>query len=149
MSLRLQYLPELHAGKYVGDVMQRHYLDMSGLWRTKRLWKPVKMIFYPEEKIMSDKIISIEEQDGPFQMTFQRIMRMVPDKDKEDKKLQRLIAFRLKIDGEATISEYLIKKIKAAIKCSYRGNLYDYLKDDLLEKTCVGDELKDPPPGAA
>jgi hypothetical protein len=50
MSLRLQYLPELHAGKYVGNVMQRHYLDMSGLWRTKRFWKPVKMIFYPEEK---------------------------------------------------------------------------------------------------
>ena len=98
---------------------------------------------------MSDKIISIEEQDGPFQMTFQRVMRMVPDKDKEDKKLQRLIAFRLKIDGEATISESLIKKIKEAIKCSYRGSLYDYLKDDLLVKTCVGDEVEDPPPGAA
>ena len=98
---------------------------------------------------MSDKIISIEEQDGPFQMTFQRVMRMVPDKDKEDKKLQRLIAFRLKIDGEATISEYLIKKIKEAIKCSYRGSLYDYLKDDLLARTCVGDELEDTPPGAA
>ena len=98
---------------------------------------------------MSDKIISIEEQDGPFQMTFQRIMRMVPDRDKQDKKLQRLIAFRLKIDGEATITEYLIGKIKEAIKCSYHGSLYDYLKDDLLEKTCIGDDIEDPPPGAA
>jgi hypothetical protein len=50
MPLRLQYLPGVHAGKHVGDVMQRHYLDMSGLWWTERLWKPVKMIFYPEEK---------------------------------------------------------------------------------------------------
>ena len=98
---------------------------------------------------MSDKIISIEEQDGPFQMTFQRIMRMVPDRDKQDKKLQRLIAFRLKVDGEATITEYLIGKIKEAIKCSYHGSLYDYLKDDLLEKTCIGDDIEDPPPGAA
>ena len=98
---------------------------------------------------MANKIISIEEQTGAFQMTFQRVMRMVPDRDKQDKKLQRLIAFRLRIDGEAAISEYLIKKIKEAIKCSYRGSLYDYLKDDLLEKTCVGDELDDPPAGAA
>ncbi|MDX1707093.1 MAG: hypothetical protein R3274_00745 [Desulfobacterales bacterium] len=98
---------------------------------------------------MTDKIISIEEQDGPFQMTFLRVMRMVPERDKQDKKLQRLIAFRLKIDGEAAISEYLIKKIKEAIKCSYRGSLYDYLKDDLLEKTCIGDDADESPPGAA
>jgi hypothetical protein len=98
---------------------------------------------------MVDKIISIEEQDGPFQMIFQRVMRIVPDRDRQDKKLQRLIAFRLRIDGEATISEYLIKRIKEAIKCSYRGSLYDYLKDDLLVKTCVDDDLENPPPGAA
>lgn len=98
---------------------------------------------------MADKIISIEEQNGAFQTIFQRVMRMVPDRDKQDKRLQRLIAFRLRIDGEAAITEYLIKKIKEAINCSYRGSLYDYLKDDLLEKTCVGDENKEPPPGAA
>ncbi len=98
---------------------------------------------------MSDKIISIEEQEGPFQTTFQRVMRMVPDRDKQDKKLQRLIAFRLRIDGEAAISEYLIKKIKEAIKCSYSGSLYDYIKDDLVEKTCEDSDLNDPPPGAA
>ena len=98
---------------------------------------------------MADKIISIEEQNGAFQMIFQRVMRMVPDRDKQDKKLQRLIAFRLRIDGEAAISEYLMKKIKEAIKCSFRGSLYDYLKDDLLEKTCIGDDTGDPPPGAA
>ncbi|MGD8961607.1 MAG: hypothetical protein PVF29_05025 [Desulfobacterales bacterium] len=98
---------------------------------------------------MAGKIISIEEQTGAFQTTFQRVMRMVPDRDKQDKKLQRLIAFRLKIDGEAAISEYLIKKIKEAIKCSFRGSLYDYLKDDILEKTCADDDLHDPPQGAA
>ncbi|MGD8993038.1 MAG: hypothetical protein PVI00_16390 [Desulfobacterales bacterium] len=98
---------------------------------------------------MADKIIAIEEQTGAFQTTFQRVMRMVPDRDKQDKKLQRLIAFRLKIDGEAAISEYLIMKIKEAIKCSFRGSLYDYLKDDMLEKTCIGDDLGGPSTGAA
>ena len=61
---------------------------------------------------MADKIISIEEHEGPFQMVFQRVMRMVPERDQHDKQLQRLIAFRLRIDGEAAISEYLVKKIK-------------------------------------
>jgi hypothetical protein len=101
------------------------------------------------EKIMTDKIISIEEHEGPFQMVFQRVMRMVPDRDKHDKKLQRLIAFRLKIDGEAAISEYLIKKIKEAIKCSYRGSLYDYLKDDVEARECKDPTSDDTPPGAA
>lgn len=98
---------------------------------------------------MSDKIISIEEQNGAFQTIFKRVMRLVPDRDKHDKKLQRLIAFRLRIDGEAAISEYLIKKIKEARKCSFRGSLYDYLKDDMIEKTCIDDDIGEPPPGAA
>jgi hypothetical protein len=80
--------------------------------------------------MMSDKLISIEEQEGPFKMVFQRVLRMVPDRDKHDKKLQRLIAFRLRIDGEAAISEYLLKKIREAIKCSYSGSLYDYLSEN-------------------
>ena len=101
------------------------------------------------EKIMKDKIISIEEHEGPFQMIFQRVMRMVPDRDKHDKKLQRLIAFRLRIDGESLISQYLIKKIKEAIKCSYSGSLYDYLKDDIEAKECEDTNLDDTPPGAA
>ncbi|MGD2187686.1 MAG: hypothetical protein PVI71_16255 [Desulfobacterales bacterium] len=98
---------------------------------------------------MSDKIISIEEHEGPFQMAFQRVMRMVPERDRHDKKLQRLIAFRLRTDGEAAISEYLIKKIKEAIKCAYSGSLYDYLKDDIEAKGCVDRDTDDTPPGAA
>ena len=52
---------------------------------------------------MSDKLITLEEQGGPFQAVFQRILRMVPDRDKNDKSLQRLLAFRLKIDGETVL----------------------------------------------
>jgi hypothetical protein len=92
---------------------------------------------------MSDKIISIEETEGTFKLALQRIMRMVPDRDRHDKKLQRLIAFRLKLDGEATLSEYLIRKIRAAIKCSYS------LKDDLKQKECIGMDEDPAPPGAA
>src|SRR5210317_2554211 len=102
--------------------------------------------------IMSDKLISLEEQDGPFQAVFQRIMRMVPDRDKNDKNLQRLLAFRLKIDGEAVLNEFLIRKIRETIKCAYTGSLYEFLKDDLIEKECRPDAEvaeDDEPPGAA
>ena len=101
---------------------------------------------------MSDKLISLEEQDGPFQDVFQRIMRMVPDRDKKDKNLQRLLAFRLKIDGEAVLNEFLIRKIRETIKCAYTGSLYEFLKDDLIEKGCRPDAEEaedDEPPGAA
>ena len=101
---------------------------------------------------MSDKLITLEEQSGPFQAVFRRIMRMVPDRDKNDKNLQRLLAFRLKIDGEAVLSEFLIRKIRETIKCAYTGSLYEFLKDDLIEKECRpdADEAEDDePPGAA
>ena len=101
---------------------------------------------------MSDKLISLEEQDGPFQDVFQRVMRMVPDRDKNDKNLQRLLAFRLKLDGEAVLNEFLIRKIRETIKCAYTGSLYEFLKDDLIEKECRPevDEAEDgEPPGAA
>ena len=98
---------------------------------------------------MSDNIFSIEETEGAFQIIFQRVMRMIPDRDNDDKKLQRLIAFRLKLDVEAAISEYLIKKIRDAIRCTYTGSLYDFLKDDLQQKECGGEDIAPEPPGAA
>ncbi len=85
---------------------------------------------------MTGKVISIEEREGPFQMIFQRTMRMVPERDRGDKDIQRLIAFRLQQDGEAATNEYLIRKIRDMIQCGYTGRLYDYLKDDVEEKMC-------------
>ena len=100
---------------------------------------------------MFDKLITIEDQDGPYQPLFQQIMRMVPDRDKNDKNLQRLLAFRLRIDGEAALREYLMRKIRETIKCAYTGKLYDFLKDDLNENICDLDEEETGPevPGAA
>ena len=98
---------------------------------------------------MSDKVIALEETDGAFQMVFQRVMRMVPERDKHDKKLQRLLAFRLKLDGEAALSEYLIRKIREAIQCAYTGSLYDFLKDDLKQKECRHPDMESEPFGAA
>jgi hypothetical protein len=86
------------------------------------------------------QIIAIEDLEGPFQDELQRIMRIIPEKDKDDKQLQRLIAFRLKLDGEAVTREYLVKKIEEIIQCNYAGRLYEFLKDDLKEKECLAEE---------
>ena len=94
---------------------------------------------------MSDKVISIEERGGPFQSVFQRIMRMVPDRDRKDVRLQRLLAFRLQVGGESAIKEFLIQKIRNYIKCADPGTFYDFIKNDLKEKACNPDDDFDPP----
>ncbi len=98
---------------------------------------------------MAAKIIAIEEQNGPFQAVFQRTIRMVPDRQREDKNLQRLIAFRLKQDGEAETHAYLIRKIRDIIQCGYKGSWFDYLKDDAKEKACRPEEGSGSPPDVA
>ena len=89
---------------------------------------------------MPGDIIHIEEQEGPFLDILQRVMRMVPEKDRNDVNLQRLTAFRLRIDGEVAIREYLLDKIREVIQCAYTGSLYDYLKNDLEEQECRSDK---------
>ena len=98
---------------------------------------------------MPENIIAIETRSGPFQPLFQRIMRMVPDKDKKDVNLQRLLAFRLETDGEAATVEYLMRKIRDLIHCSYTGSLYSFLKDDRLAKDCMESMHRPEPPEIA
>ncbi|MBW1753000.1 MAG: hypothetical protein JRJ46_07825 [Deltaproteobacteria bacterium] len=41
MPLRVQYMPGLHAGKYLGNVVQWNYLAMPGLRRAEWIWQSV------------------------------------------------------------------------------------------------------------
>ena len=78
-------------------------------------------------------------------------MRMVPDRNKNDKKSSKIVGLSLRIDAGAALSEYLIHKIKVIFKYAYTGKLYDFLKDDLVEINCGMDEEETGPevPGAA
>jgi len=67
-------------------------------------------------------------------------MRMVPDRNKNDKKSSKIVGLSLRIDAGAALSEYLIHKIKVIFKYAYTGKLYDFLKDDLVEINCGMDE---------
>ena len=92
---------------------------------------------------MPEKIITIEEFAGPYKKIFQNVLRMVPERDKNDIRLQRLLAFRLRTDGESNTREYLIGKIRDIIQCGYTGSFYDFLKDDMKVKEC---DLENNPP---
>ncbi len=96
-----------------------------------------------------EKVISIETESGPHQMLLQRVLRMVPDRDKHDIELQRLLAFRLRIDGEGATREYLMQKIRDMIQCAYPGRLYDFLKDDRASNDCRSDLPNPEPPEIA
>jgi hypothetical protein len=77
---------------------------------------------------MDTKLITIENRSGAFRLVFQRVMRMVPDRDKGDKRLQRLLAFRLINDGEAATASYLIRNIRHFVRqTTPRKNFYDFL----------------------
>ncbi|MBI5551895.1 MAG: hypothetical protein HY911_10335 [Desulfobacterales bacterium] len=92
------------------------------------------------ERMDKDKVISIESLGGPLYSMLRNVMRMVPERDQADVALQRLLAFRLRIDGEGTTREYLMRKIRDMIQCRYTGRLYDFLKNDQLSGACA------PPP---
>lgn len=95
---------------------------------------------------MGDKIISIESSEGPHQLVLKRIWRMVPDRDKDDLELKRLLAFRVRVDGEAVTSEYLMRKIRDMIQCAYKGRLFDFLIGDGAAVGChPATPITDPP----
>ena len=93
---------------------------------------------------MPSNIIFPEGIEGPFHDAFIRLMELIPDEQRTEKKLRRLIAFRLKLDGEDPTRAYILKKIEHAAECQYTGDLYDFMKDDKIEMSCGIDE-SDPP----
>ena len=93
-----------------------------------------------------DKVVSIESLGGPQHEVLRNVMRMVPERDQDDVALQRLLAFRLRIDGESATREYLMRKIRDMIQCRYSGRLYDFLKNDQESRACdSADHEPDPP----
>ena len=83
-----------------------------------------------------NKVINIENTEGQDQIILRNVMRMVPNKDRNDLSLKRLLAFRLRIDGEGATRSYLMRQIRNMSQCSYTGRLYDFIKDDEQLKTC-------------
>ena len=100
---------------------------------------------------MNRKIITIENRRGAALYVLRRIMRMVPDRDKDDKRLQRLLVFRLQHDGEAATCEYLMRCIRRYVRQPEPRRFYDFLvqgqdRDQVASRRL---DLDPDPPGAA
>lgn len=76
---------------------------------------------------MTDNLINIENQGGVRHMVLQRLLRMVPDRDRDDARLQRLLAFRIGIDGEGATAEWLLTRIRELIQAGSGAPLYDFI----------------------
>jgi hypothetical protein len=98
---------------------------------------------------MAPKLIALENRSGPFRMVFQRVMRMVPDRDKNDKRLQRMLAFRVINDGEAATASFLIRKIRFFVHLPAPKSFYEFLVDGEDHEFPPSPPLDGDPPGAA
>ncbi len=76
---------------------------------------------------MNAEIINLETSQGPHLLVLRRIMRMVPERDKNDTQLKRLLAFRVMTDGESATKEFLMDQIRSMILSSYSGTLLNWL----------------------
>ncbi len=85
---------------------------------------------------MEDKIIRVETQATVDQEALGRLLRLVSENQRNDARLIRFLTFRLQIDGFDTTKLYLSRKLIEIERCRYRGDLYDFLKDDEESKAC-------------
>ena len=88
---------------------------------------------------MEDNIIRVETQATVDPEALARLLRMVSERQRDDERLIRFLAFRLKIDGFSTTKKFLSRKLIEVERCRFRGYLYDFLKDDEERKTCRDD----------
>ena len=102
-----------------------------------------------DDGAMDTKLIAIEKRSGPFRNVLQRVMRMVPDRDKHDKRLLRMLAFRVINDGEAETTSYLIRNIRHFIRQPTSTSFYDFLMDGNNKDFPPTAPLNGGPPGAA
>ena len=79
---------------------------------------------------MSGRIIRLEEQAFVDSEELEQLMHLAPADQRDDIRLKRFLAFRLKLDGLVATQVYLSNKLMTAEKLSYRGGLYDFLCED-------------------
>ena len=100
---------------------------------------------------MNPKVIPVETSRSIPQFVLQRVLRMVPDRDKNDQRLRRMLACRLEHDGEAATCEYLMRHIRNYIRRPEPRCFYDFLiQTHGPDPKSIDGVAQDPePPGAA
>lgn len=89
---------------------------------------------------MTDNLISINESLSDHADDLKKLMKLVDPSQREDKDLASLLLIRLQLDGLNQTRDYLVQKTRAADMCNFKGSLYDYLKNDVEERTCQSED---------
>jgi len=89
---------------------------------------------------MGKKLYSIEDTPGPAQDALDKLLLLVPPTQRQDIQLRRLLLFRLQIDGFDITRHYLVDRTRSADRCGYSGRIYNYLKDDDIDRSCPSDK---------
>lgn len=89
---------------------------------------------------MTEKLIRIDTSLRDQAEDLKKLMKLVDPSQREDQDLARLLLIRLQLDGLDDTRDYLVQKTRAAERCNYTGRLYDYLKDDVEERTCQSED---------
>jgi len=97
----------------------------------------------------SDKIIAIEERSGPRREMLDRLLRIVPDKDRDDKNLLRLLAFRLQGSGEGATAEFVMQAMRDKIRAGFTGSLYAFLMANARQASPASMPVATDPPDIA
>jgi len=79
---------------------------------------------------MTGTIIRLEEQATVDRKALGQLMRLLPDDQRDDLRLKRFLAFRLKLDGLVATQVYLANELIAAEKSAYHGPMFDFLCRD-------------------
>jgi hypothetical protein len=85
---------------------------------------------------MKNKIIRVEAQAAVDQAALNQLLMLVPARHREDERLVRFLAFRLQVDGLTAAKAFVSRKLIEAQRCTFRGLLYDFLKDDEESSAC-------------
>jgi len=98
---------------------------------------------------MHAKIIAIEESSGPRRQMLERIVRMVPDKDRGDKNLLRLLAFRVQSQGESATAEFIMQAMREKIRRGFNGGLFAFLMANARQPNPSSTPVANDPPDIA
>ncbi len=79
---------------------------------------------------MADRIIRIEERAVVDSQELDQVMNLIPAGQRDDIRLKRFLAFRLKLDGLVATQVYLTNRLIDAEKSSFKGRLYDFISND-------------------
>lgn len=90
---------------------------------------------------MAENIILPESLVGSDKLALERLMALLPPRDRSDLKLIRFLIFRMKIDGEKVTRGYILRKLEDIQRKGFDGSFYEFVGQGMGEDIDLSDTL--------